>query len=329
MADLNLTIACGPYDRMEAIHRGEIKPEGINATYVPILSPPEIFARMVKGGAFDVAEMSLSHYFTMKTRDKFPFIALPVFPSRVFRHGFIFINRKSGIAAPKDLEGKRIGVAEYRQTAAVWIRGILTEQYGVDLGGAQWVEGGVNAPRREDGDMDLRPLGALNIEPIGEGGALSDLLASGDIDALIGARRPVALDQSSDVIRLFPNYREVERDYFRETGMFPIMHTLVMPEKLFQDRPWVAESLYKAFVASKNLALERMRFSGAMRYMTPWLFDDLDEIDALFGGDPFPYGFEANRPTLEAFARYLLDQHFIDAPIELEGLFTPIIGWQE
>ncbi len=329
MADLKLTIACGPYDRMEAIHRGEIKPEGIDPTYVPIQSPPEIFARMVKGGAFDVAEMSLSHYLTLKTRDSFPFIALPVFPSRLFRHGFIFINRNSGIAGPRDLAGKRIGVQEYRQTAAVWIRGILTQHEGVDLDGVQWVEGGVNAPRREDDDMDLRPLGPLAIETIGEGGALNDMLARGEIDALIGARRPAALDQSSDVIRLFPNYREVERDYFSATGIFPIMHTLVMPERLFQDRPWVAESLYKAFVASKNLARERMRFSGAMRYMTPWLFDDLDEIDALFGGDPFPYGIDANRTTLEAFAGYLLDQRFVDAPIALDDLVTPIIGWQE
>lgn len=265
MADLNLTIACGPYDRMEAIHRGEIRPEGINATYVPILSPPEIFARMVKGGAFDVAEMSLSHYLTLKARDTFPFIALPVFPSRLFRHGFIFVNRNSGIAKPGDLAGKRIGVQEYRQTAAVWIRGILTEHEGVDLSGVQWVEGGVNAPRREDDDMDLRPLTPLAIETIGEDGTLSDMLARGEIDALIGARRPASLDQSDDVIRLFPNYREAERNYFIETGMFPIMHTLVMTEQLFQDRPWVAESLYKAFSASKALALERMRFSGAMR----------------------------------------------------------------
>jgi 4,5-dihydroxyphthalate decarboxylase len=329
MADLPLTIACGPYDRMEAIHRGDVRPEGINATYVPIQSPPEIFARMVKGGAFDVAEMSLSHYLTLKARDAFPFIALPVFPSRLFRHGFIFVNRNSGISKPEDLAGKRIGVQEYRQTAAVWIRGILTEHEGVDLSGVQWVEGGVNAPRREDDDMDLRPLGALNIETIGEDGTLSDMLARGGIDALIGARRPASLDQSTDVTRLFPDYREAERNYFNETGIFPIMHTLVMPEQLFQDRPWVAESLYKAFAASKALALERMRFSGAMRYMTPWLFDDLDEIDALFGGDPFPYGLDANRVTLDAFARYLLAQRFVDAPIELDELFTPIIGWQE
>ncbi len=329
MSDLRLTIACGPYDRMEAIHRGEIRPEGINATYVPIQSPPEIFARMVKGGAFDVAEMSLSHYLTLKSRGSFPFVALPVFPSRLFRHGFIFVNRNSGITEPKDLAGKRIGVQEYRQTAAVWIRGILTEHEGVDLSGVQWVEGGVNAPRREDDDMDLRPLGSLAIETIGEGGTLSDMLARGDIDALIGARRPASLDQSADVVRLFPKYREAERNYFIQTGICPIMHTLVMPEQLFQNRPWVAESLYKAFVASRDLALERMRFSGAMRYMTPWLFDDLDEIDALFGGDPFPYGLDANRVTLDAFARYLLDQRFVDAPIELDNLFTPIIGWQE
>ncbi len=329
MSDLKLSIACGPYDRMEAIRTGEVAIEGIEATYVAIQSPPEIFARMLKTDSFDVAEMSLSHYLTRRSRGNFPFVALPVFPSRVFRHGFIFINKEAGISSAGNLEGKRIGVQEYRQTAAVWIRGILGEQYGVDLSGVHWVEGGVDAPRRTDADMDLRPNSPLSIEAIGEKGTLSNMLAAGEIDALIGARRPAALGQSPSVARLFPDYREIERDAYRETGIYPIMHTLVMREALYRENPWVAESLYKAFVRSRDWALEQMRFSGAMRYMLPWLFADLDEMESLFGGDPWPYGIDANRPTLDAFARYLLDQGFVDRPLDLGEMFTPIVGWQE
>lgn len=329
MANLAITLACGPYDRMEGLRSGAVRVEGIDVTYVAIQSPPEIFARMIKNRAFDVAEMSLSHYLIARARGDFPFVALPVFPSRVFRHGFIFVNRRAGIAAPADLAGKRIGVQEYRQTAAVWIRGLLREEFGVDLSGVRWMEGGVDVSRRPDADMDLRPSTATSIEEIAPGETLSDMLGRGEIDALIGARRPSALGTHADVARLIPDFRAVERDYYERTGIFPIMHTLVMRDDLYRERPWVAESLYKGLEASKRWALEQMRFSGAMRYMLPWLFDDLDEIDTLFGGDPWPYGVDANRTTLEAFARYLVDDGFLDAPTSLEQAFTPIVGWEE
>ncbi len=285
MADLPLTIACGPYDRMEAIRTGEVRIEGIDPTYVAIQSPPEIFARMVKTSSFDVAEMSTSFYLIQRARGDFPFIALPVFPSRLFRHGFIFINRNAGIAEPKDLAGKRIGIQEYRQTAAVWIRGLLRDDLGVDLADVRWLEGGVNVSRRPDEDFDLRPAKPISIEIIAPGQTLSDMLADGEIDALLGARRPASFGHHAEVARLLPDHRARERDYYARTGIFPIMHTLVMREELYRDRPWVAESLFKGFEAAKAWANEQMRFSGAMRYMLPWLFDDLDEIDELFGGD--------------------------------------------
>ncbi len=329
MALLRLSMACGPYDRMEALRSGEVRPEGIDLTCLAIQSPPEIFARMIKTGSFDVSEMSSAHYLIMKARGDFPFLAIPVFPSRAFRHGFIFVNTGSGITAPGDLAGKRIGVQEYRQSAAVWIRGMLGEEYGVDLAGATWFEGGVDAPRRIDPDMDLRPGGTADIRVIASDRSLGGLLARGEIDALIGARRPRALGESAQVARLFPDYRAVERDYFARTGIFPIMHTLVIREDVHAANPWIAESLYQACVKSKTLAHERMRFSGAMRYMLPWLFDDIDEIDAVFGGDPFVYGLEPNRTTLETLLRYLREDAFIgDAP-RLEDLFAPIIDWQE
>ena len=189
MARLPLTFACGPYDRMEALSLGVIQPEGIDLRYIAIQSPPEIFARMVKTRSFDAAEMSLAHYIVSRIRGSFPFVAIPVFPSRVFRHGYVFINRHAGIVAPKDLEGRRIGVQEYRQTAGVWVRGILADEYGIDLAGVRWLEGGVNTPRKPDDDMDLRPVRPLALELIPADRTLNDMLEAGGIDAHFRAPR--------------------------------------------------------------------------------------------------------------------------------------------
>ncbi|MBM3486060.1 MAG: ABC transporter substrate-binding protein [Alphaproteobacteria bacterium] len=329
MTRLALSLACGPYDRTEALRLGVVQVEGVDLTYVPIQSPPEIFARMVKAHAFDAAEMSTAHYLTLKARGPFPYVAIPVFPSRLFRHGFIFVNRRSGIRAPNDLEGRRIGVQEYRQTAAVWIRGILADEYGVSFANVHWVEGGVDAPRRTDDDMDLRPLVPVALTRAGEGETLNGLLAAGRIDALIGARRPSSLGSVPDVVRLFEDYRAVERSYFIRTGIYPIMHTIVLREDLLARQPWLAESLFKAFVAAKSWALREMRFSGAQRFMLPWMFHEIDEIDRLFGGDPWPYGIEPNRKTLETLMRYLADQRFVERVVPIDPLFAPIVGWEE
>lgn len=329
MTKLALTMACGPYDRMEALAQGQVQPEGIDLRYLGIQSPPEIFARMIKTRSFDIAEMSLAHYCIMRTRGDFPFVAIPVFPSRVFRHGYIFINKNSGIREPKDLEGKRVGVQEYRQTAGVWVRGILQHDYGVDLDKIQWVEGGVNEPRVADHDMDLRPVRPLKLELIPEDRTLNDMLESGEIDAYFGARRPMALDKGKNVTRLFPDYRAREKDFYQRTGFHPIMHTLVIREDLFKEQPWVPESLFKACQESKSWALKQMRFSGAQRSMLPWLYDEIAEMDALMGPDPWPYGLEPNRKILTAFVQYLVDQHFIETARPIEELFAPIIAWSE
>jgi 4,5-dihydroxyphthalate decarboxylase len=326
---LPLTMACGPYDRMEALAQGHVRPEAIDLRYVAIQSPPEIFARMIKTGSFDVAEMSLAHYMIMRTRGEFPFVAIPVFPSRVFRHGFIFINKNAGIAKPKDLEGKRVGVQEYRQTAGVWVRGTLQHEYGVDLKTLEWREGGVNEPRPPDDTMDLRPLGGIKIELIPHDRTLNDMLEAGEIDAYFGARRPGALDRGRNVARLFPDYRQREKDYYRRTGFHPIMHTLVIREDLYRKEPWVPESLYKACEESKRWMLRQMRFSGAQRFMFPWLHDEIAEMDELMGPNPWPYGVEANRNMLEAFNGYLVEQGFLERSLPIDELFTPIINWTE
>ena len=318
---LRLTLACGPYDRTEALRTGMVRPEGIDLTYVAIQSPPEIFARMVANEAFDVSEMSCAHALIHRGRGTFPFVSIPVFPSRMFRHGYIFVNTTARIRTPQDLEGKRIGVPEYSQTAAVWIRGLLQHEYGVRLETIRWVSGGVNAPGRPDVLVN-RPAGV----PIArvQDRTLNDLLVQGEIDALIGARRPDALGKDPRVARLFPDYRELEREYYRKTRIFPIMHTVVIREALYREQRWIAESLYKAFTEAKAWCQAQMRFSSALRYTVPWLQADLEEMAEVFGPDPWPYGLEANRHVLSTLVAYLVEQHLLPKPIALEELFVPL-----
>jgi len=265
----------------------------------------------------------------LKAQGNFPFIALPIFPLRMFRHGFIFVNTGSGIKTPNDLEGKRIGVQEYRQTAGIWIRGILGSEYGVSFENVRWFEGGVNNSRSHDPAMDLRPQTNISIQTISASQTLSKMLETGEIDALLGARAPNALGVSPHVARLFPNYREVEREFYKKTGIFPIMHTLVMKENLYREKPWVAESLYKACEEAKAWCLKQMQFSGAIRYTLPWLLADIDEMTELFGHDPWPYGIEPNRRTLETLVQYLVYQHFLSKPVNLDEMFARIVTWNE
>ena len=323
MTTLRLTLACGPYDRTEALRTGVVRPEGIELVYVPIQSPPEIFARMVSTQPFDASEMSCAHTMIHKGAGDFPFAALPVFPSRMFRHGYIFVNTSSGIRDPKELEGKRIGVPEYSQTAAVWIRGLLQHDYDVSMETIRWYSGGVNAPGRPD-ILVNKPNADVSITRVADR-TLNEMLVQGEIDALIGARKPAAFGVDARVRRLFPNYRELEGDYYRKSGIFPIMHTVVIREELYRKHPWIAESLYKAFVQAKEWCLQQMRFSSALRYTLPWLHADLEELAEVFGSDPWPYGLEANRTTLTALVDYLVEQRLLRRPLALEELFAPIM----
>jgi len=324
MARLQLTMACGPYDRMQALAEGRVRPEGIDLRTLAIQSPPEIFARMIKTRSFDIAEMSVVHYLTLRSQNRFPFVALPVFPSRLFRHGYIFVNKRAGIAEPGQLAGKRVGIQEYRMSAALWIRGMLADEHGVDWRSFDWYEGGVNNPRPPDEAMDLRPLGPVSLRLIPADRHLSGLLAAGEIDAYIGSRKPDSLRTSPDVGRLFPDYRRRERDYWRKTGIFPIMHTLVIREALLAQHPWIAESLFRACQESKQAALARLRQTEAMPCTLPFLSTAVEEIETLFAGDPFAYGIGPNRKTLDALARYLVEQSFVPAPIAIESFFAAV-----
>jgi len=253
-------------------------------------------------------------------------VALPVFPSRVFRHGYIFINTRAGIRTAKDLAGKRIGLPLYTQTAALWLRGHLAHQFGVDLSTIRWVQGAV-----EEGGTHGKPhapalLRPVAIEQNSSGLSLATLLARGEIDALIGSRRPEVLGRDPSVARLFPNYRALERELYETRKIFPIMHLVAIRRELHEQHRWLATSLYKAFVESKRRALARLRYAGSLVAMLPWLQSDIEEIDDVFGGDAWPYGVEPNRPTLEALVQYMAEQHFIPRIIPIEELFVPIPG---
>lgn len=324
MSDLRLSFACGNYDRMEALRNGVVDIEGIDLDYVQIKAPREIFDRMVQNREFDLSEMSSAEFVVMCDRGDNPFVGLPVFPSKSFRHGFMCINRNSGIETPKDLEGKRVGTPLYTQSAMIYIRGHLQHDYGVDLGKIHWVHGAVEKPGSHGHPVPPELLEPIEIEVNTSDKSLSELLAEGEIDAILGSRLPTNLGVHPDVVRLFPNYREVERDFYRRTRIHPIMHLVVIRREIYDANPWIAKSLWTAFEAAKAWALDEMRFSGAQRYMLPWLFADIDEIDELFGGDPWPYGVEANRPTLEAYVQYMVEQKYIAEAMPIESLFVPV-----
>jgi 4,5-dihydroxyphthalate decarboxylase len=321
MSQPRLTFASGLYDRMVPLFTKAIQPEGIDLNFIIINNPRAIFDRMGGGQEFDASEFSASEFVARYATGKTPFVALPSFPSRTFRHGMVVINKHSGIKTPKDLEGKRVGTELYTQTAAIFIRGMLQHDHGVDLSKIQWVEGALNHVGRHGNPTVPALLRAVNIEPAHQGRSLSDLIDKGEIDATIGTNVPDAMKRNPDIVRLFPNYREVERDYYQRTGIFPIMHLVAMRRDVHEIYPFAATSLYTALKQSRQRAWLMMHDAGALRTMLPWMTADLDEIDEVFGGDPWPDGVEPNRRTLEALVTYMHEQHMIPNLIPIEDLF--------
>ena len=326
MAKLQLTFASALYDRMQPIYTGEVEPEGIDLNFIRIEQPRPIFDRMSGGQEFDVAEYSSSEYVQRYASKQCPFVAIPVFPSRCFRHSFIGINRKSGIKKPKDLEGKRIGVALYTMTAAIFIRGLLQHEYGVDFSEVTWLQGAINDAGAHGSPTVLPLLKPIKMEIGPPDKSLDDLIQEGAIDATIGTSMPESFRTNPDVARLFPNFVELEKEYYKRTKIYPIMHLIAIRKSVYEKHPFVATSLFNTFQRAKEIALERMYNQRALRYMLPWLPRDIDEIHDIFDGDPWPYGVEENRPTLEALVTYLKDQHLIAKKVPIEDLFAPIYG---
>jgi 4,5-dihydroxyphthalate decarboxylase len=326
MPRLQLTFASGLYDRMQPLYTGEVKPDGIDLNFIAIDQPRPIFDRMSAGQEFDVAEYSSSEFVQRFCNKQCPFVALPVFPSRAFRHGFIAIHRKAGITKPKDLEGKRVGVPLFTMSAAIYINGLLQHEYGVDLRKIHWVQGAMNTGGAHGNPTVLALHKPFPIEQNHSNKSMSELIEERVVDATLGTSLPEAILSNPDIVRLFPNYVELEKEFYRRTKIYPIMHLVAIRRDVYEKHPFVATSLYDAFVKAKKIALEKMFNLRALRYMTPFLMRDIDEIHEIFNGDPWPYGVEPNRPTLEAFMTYMTDQSLITAPVPVDDLFVPTNG---
>jgi 4,5-dihydroxyphthalate decarboxylase len=318
---LKLCLACWNYDRTRALADGRVRPEGIELNYLD-LPVEETFFRMLRHREFDVAEMSLSSYVVSLFRKPQPFIAIPVFPSRFFRHSSIYVNAAAGIRAPKDLMGKRVGNPEYQMTAPAWIRGILAEHYAVPVTSVTYVTGGEEEPgRSEKLKLDLPP--GIRIERIGAKQTLSAMLAAGEIDALYTARMPSSFAKGDGrVKRLFENYVEVEKRYFRDTGVFPIMHTVAIRREVYEANRWIAQSLMKAFVAAQQETYRDLDQTAALKAMLPWLVAHVEDTRREMGEDFWPYGLEKNRKTLATFLRYSHEQGLSKRLLEPEELFA-------
>jgi 4,5-dihydroxyphthalate decarboxylase len=323
MPKLPLTFACGLYDRMLALHTGEVQVEGVDLNFLVDDNPRNIFDRMAAGLEFDAAEFSSSEYVSRFVAGQCPFVAIPVFASRVFRHSFIFVNKKH-IKSPKDIEGKRIGVPVYTMTAAIFIRGLLGDEHGIDFSKNEWVEGDINSAKPHGNPTILPTAKKMAISANKSGKSLSKMLEDGELQAIIGTGVPEAFGRNPDIVRLYPDYRTAEMEYYKRTKIFPIMHTVVIRRDVHEKQPFVASALYRAFNQAKDVALKKMNYRGTLRYMLPWMTAELDDIDAVFGGDPWPYGVEANRPTLSALVRYLEEQGVIAKAPRVDELFVPV-----
>jgi len=319
---LELTIACWNYDRVRALVDGRVRAEGIDLNHL-MLPVEETFFRMLRHREFDVAEMSLSSYVMSLFTPERPFIAIPVFPSRAFRHSGIYLNVASGIREARDLIGRKVGTPEYELTAAVWIRGMLAEHYGVPVESVTYYTGGQEEPgRSEKLRLELPPT--VRVERIGPAATLSSMLASGEIDALYAPRAPSSLQASpATVRRLFEDFMPVELAYFRQTGIFPIMHTVVIRRDIYERNPWVAQSLSKAWREAQRETYRELNETAALTTMLPWLTAHVEQTQREMGDDFWPYGLDSNRRTLEAFLRYSHEQGLSSERLSPEQLFAP------
>jgi 4,5-dihydroxyphthalate decarboxylase len=319
MKKLHLTIATEDYDHFRDFRTGAVQAEGIEHTWLmPELH--EIFARFTFNREWDVSELSFAKFSTQVTRKDADILALPVVASRHFRFSAFYVNKKSGIKAAKDLKGKKIGSPEWAHTAAVYMRGWLNDEHGVALKDVDWYQAGTDeAGRAEKVELNL-PKG-VNLTRRDDT-TLSDMLLKGEIDCALVARPPSCFMKGHpDIERLFPDYLDMEEKYYTRTKVWPIMHVIAIKKAILDAHPWVAGSLYNAFLRSKNRSLRRLYEPGVSRYPLPWLTTYAQRMRKMFGGDPFPFGIEENRPTFEQFLRYTHEQGIAHRHAKVEEIF--------
>lgn len=320
MAKLELTLGCWDYDRVQPLMDGRVRPDGIELNFLNMIVE-ETFFRMLRNREFDVSEMSMSSYCVSLTRPDRPFVAIPVFPSRFFRHSCIYVNAEAGIEKPTDLIGKRVGTPEFQMTAPVWIRGILDEHYGVPVDSVTYVTGGEETPNRDE-KIKLDLPDNIKVERIGPEDTLAQMLADGRIDALHTARKPSTYD-GVRVKRLFPDHVAVEQQYFRETGIFPIMHVIAIRREVYEANRWIAMNLFKAFREAQALCYEGLKETAALKGMLPFFNAHVEETLATMGDDFWPYGVPKNRATLDTFLGYHHAQGLSSRRLSVDEMFAP------
>ena len=317
----SLTVGISTNDRMLPLLLGDVPTPGLDLTF-DRSSPIGIFRRALQEGAFDVTEMSFAAYCILMSRGERPFVGIPVFVSRMFRHGCVFVREGSSIETPEQLAGARIGIPEYQMTAVVWMRGILDEYHGVDPKAVEWVRGGVNQPGARGEKMPLLLPDGYSVTDLPEDQSLNSALLAGDIDALITTRMPEG-KESGGLRYLFPDVKAAERAYYDASGIFPIMHLLVVRREIYDRDPSTAQALYDAFSAAKETSLARLYDIDALSVMVPWLVPEIEASFAALGRDPWPYGYRANRKDFNVFLRYLEKQELLAGSLSPEELFAP------
>jgi len=319
MNRVRLTLALGDYDHTRDVAQGVVRPEGIELAWLN-LPVEEIFFRFTKFREWDVTELSFGKYVSFRSQDDASVIALPVFPSRVFRLSSIYVRPDGPVKRPADLAGKRIGVPEWAQTASIYTRGYLAHELGLTLTDIDWVQAGVNEPGRVE-KVPLKLPPGLRLRPAPDK-TLGGMLVAGELDAVLSARPPAAFGEGK-LARLYPEYRQAEEAYFRKSGVFPIMHVVALRREVLDRDPWVAMNLVKAFEEAKRRSLARFADVTASHAPLAWTGDYVAGLRGVFGDDPFPYGLEPNRRTLEAFLQFAFEQGVCHRKVSPEELFPP------
>lgn len=325
MADLKLTLACWDTDRTRPLLDGRVKPEGIELD-IQILRPRIAFQRMLDDREFQVSELSLASYTALKARGQCPFVAIPVALSKIFRHSCIYVRPDSGIRTPADLKGKRVGTSQYSSTGLVFMRGMLQHEYGVRGEDMHWHMGGLNT-FVEPPLIPLNLPDAIKLDFLKDGQTLEQMFDAGELDALLSLYIPKSfLRGAPHISRLFPDYKQLEQDYYRRTKIFPIMHTVVLREDIHAAHPWAAASLYRAFCQARDLAVEELFDTDALKVALPWLIDHVEEAWRVIGKDYWAYGIEPNRATWTAIGQYVHEQGLGPRLVTPEELFPLGVG---
>lgn len=322
MSNIHVSYAGHLSDRVQDLYYGRLRPDGIDLHFISLL-PFEAFHRLI-AGEFDAGEMSLSTFIVKVSRGEHDLVAIPVFPSRAFRHNAIYITEASGIGLPEDLAGRRVGVPEYHMTAALWVRGMLEHEHGVRPSDIEWVTGGLR-------DAGRRPLVTVDVPGVRitheTDRSLDELLRAGDLDAVVAPQAPPSFTGGDGVRRLFEDYPRAEAEYFAKTGLFPIMHTLVVRRALYDAHPWAAVSLFDAFDQARAAAMERLHRREPPTVSLPWVQHSLDQTIATMGPDFWPYGIEPNRAVLAAACQFAAEQGLTDRVVDVDELFAPnVVG---